>query len=140
MNVTKQNIIDWNKLLTIRSNEPHSIIKNGIETALYRTEYYEDPIDKAAALFHSLINNHHFLQANKRTALVALLVKLSDYDFSEKFLEHLIMDTTNNHLEVDEISRMLKVEMKLSETIIVNHDVYFVIIKYHKLIDKLVNL
>jgi len=139
MNITTKDIIDWNYLLTLKSKEPHNQIKDGIETALHRTEYYKDPIDKAAALFHSLINNHHFLQANKRTALVALLVLLSDYDFNENFLEHLVMDTTNHHLEVDEISRMLRIEMKLTE-VITNHDVYFVLVKYHKLIDKLVNL
>jgi death-on-curing protein len=41
-----------------------------LESALYRpkTGYYADLIDMAAALFESLINNHPFVDGNKRVA------------------------------------------------------------------------
>lgn len=137
MNISTDIIINWNYLLTLKSKEPHSQIKKGIESALHRTEYYEDPIDKASALFHSLINNHYFLQANKRTALVALLISLSKYDFGDDFLEELILDTVNKKLDVEEISSRLRNNLKYSGYINENKDIYNVIIKYSKLIEKL---
>jgi death-on-curing protein len=49
-----------------------------LEAAVFRpqTGYYEDPIAEAAALFESLIQNHPFLDGNKRTALAAADVHL----------------------------------------------------------------
>ena len=138
MNIDKDDIINWNYLLTLKSKEPHSQIKQGIEAALHRTEYYTDPIDKASALFHSLLNNHYFIQANKRTALVALLLSLSNYDFDDNFLENLIIDTANNHLEVEEISSRLRKELK--DTNSLNEDIYSVLIKYNKLIERLYHI
>jgi death-on-curing protein len=135
MDISKKDIIDWNRLLTLKTNEPHSQIKQGIEAAIHRMEYYEDNVDKAAALFHSLINNHYFLQANKRTALVSLLVYLSGFDFNEDFLEQLIVDTATNGLGVEEISSRIKQEIK--ETGSLNESIFDVMIKYSKLIEKL---
>jgi len=40
---------------------------------------YETPFDKAAALFHSLINNHAFHNGNKRIALVSAQALLAQY-------------------------------------------------------------
>lgn len=49
-----------------------------LEAAVFRpqTGYYKDPIAEAAALFESLIQNHPFLDGNKRTALGATDVHL----------------------------------------------------------------
>lgn len=49
-----------------------------LESAVFRpqTGYYEDPIAEASALFESLIQNHPFIDGNKRTALGALDVHL----------------------------------------------------------------
>ena len=49
-----------------------------LESAVFRpqTGYYEDPISEAAALFESLIQNHPFLDGNKRVALAAADVHL----------------------------------------------------------------
>jgi death on curing protein len=49
-----------------------------LEAAVFRpqTGYYEDPIAEAAALFESLVQNHPFLDGNKRTALAAADVHL----------------------------------------------------------------
>lgn len=49
-----------------------------LEAAVFRpqTGYYEDPIAEAAALFESLIQNHPFLDGNKRIALGAADVHL----------------------------------------------------------------
>jgi len=47
-----------------------------LEAAVFRpqTGYYEDSIAEAVALFESLIQNHPFIDGNKRTALRAMNV------------------------------------------------------------------
>ena len=49
-----------------------------LESAVFRpqTGYYEDSIAEAAALFESIVQNHPFLDGNKRTALAAADVHL----------------------------------------------------------------
>ena len=49
-----------------------------LESAVFRpqTGYYDDPIAEAAALFESLVQNHPFLDGNKRTAVAAADVHL----------------------------------------------------------------
>ncbi|MGF1618639.1 MAG: type II toxin-antitoxin system death-on-curing family toxin [Acidimicrobiia bacterium] len=49
-----------------------------LEAAVFRpqTGYYDDPIAEAAALLESLIQNHPFLDGNKRTAVAAADVHL----------------------------------------------------------------
>ncbi len=42
---------------------------------------YPSPFDKAAALFHSIINNHPFHNGNKRAALVSAHVVLDRYGY-----------------------------------------------------------
>jgi len=138
MKIDATQIIDWNKALVLKSKEPHGIIKQGIEAALHRTEYYDTEVEKAAALFHSLINNHYFLQANKRTAMVALLVYLSDDTLSDDFLESLVMDTVNANLQVDDIVERLRSELTVREgrKVLVQE----IFQKYEALIEKLINM
>jgi death-on-curing protein len=49
-----------------------------LEAAVFRpqTGYYDDPIAEAAALLESLIQNHPFLDGNKRVAVAAADVHL----------------------------------------------------------------
>ena len=134
--MNEQDIINWNKLLTLKSNEPHSMVKQGIGAAIHRMEYYDDPIEKASALFHSLINNHYFLQANKRTALVGLLISLSKYEFDDDFLENLILDTVNQKLQVEDIAERIREEIQGKPSIL-NETVDRILVRYEKLIEKL---
>lgn len=54
-----------------------------LESALYRpkTGYYADLIEMAAALFESLINNHPFIDGNKRVAFFStdVFLRLNGY-------------------------------------------------------------
>lgn len=63
-----------------------------LEAAVFRpqTGYYEDPIAEAAALFESLIQNHPFLDGNKRTALAAADVhlRMNGFELAGESLEH----------------------------------------------------
>jgi len=54
-----------------------------LESALYRpqTGYYSDLVEMAAALFESLINNHPFIDGNKRVAFFStdIFLRLNGY-------------------------------------------------------------
>ena len=57
----------------------------GLESAInrpYQTfdgkELYPDPVDKAAAIFESIISNHPFIDGNKRTAYVLMRLLLKE--------------------------------------------------------------
>jgi len=44
------------------------------QASAFGSDAYPDIVSKAAALLHSLVMNHAFLDGNKRTAVLALLV------------------------------------------------------------------
>ena len=99
-------------------------VKNqaGIESAASRPDLnpeYDTHYLKAAALFHSIINNHPFHNGNKRTALLStiyylgelgiLLEQCSDddlYDFTRQVAAHEICENRSN--EVIVISEFLE--------------------------------
>ena len=45
---------------------------------------YPQPVDKAAAIFESLINSHPFIDGNKRIAYTLLVLTLSEYGLDLK--------------------------------------------------------
>lgn len=53
-----------------------------------RTGYYRDVIEEAAALCESLLQNHPFLDGNKRTAVVATAVFLRWNGYRMQFADH----------------------------------------------------
>lgn len=80
---------------------------------------YRTPFDKAAALFHSLINNHPFHNGNKRVALISAQVQLADdgfwlesctddemYEFTRKAAAHELTEMRSG--EADYISGWLE--------------------------------
>lgn len=79
-------------------------------------DLYPTIIDKAAALFHSLIFNHAFADGNKRTALTstARFLHLNGYELAaiEQELIDFPLRVENNHLDIDEISKWLKMHVK----------------------------
>jgi death-on-curing protein len=69
----------------------HGLLNQGsLEAAVFRpqTGYYNDLSEEAAALFESLVNNHAFVDGNKRVGFAAmhtfLLVNSFDLDVSGK--------------------------------------------------------
>lgn len=65
--------------------------KAGLEAAIHRPyqtfdgiDLYASPIEKAAALFESIISNHPFIDGNKRTAyvLMRLLLRNNGFDLN----------------------------------------------------------
>ncbi len=73
---------------------------------------YQSVFDKAAALFHSLMFNHAFIDANKRTAMVStarfLFVNGFELEVSQKEFIAFPLRVENQHLSIEEISKWLK--------------------------------
>lgn len=63
-----------------------------LEAAVFRpqTGYYDDAIAEAAALLESLIQNHPFLDGNKRTAVAAADVhlRMNGFELAGDSMEH----------------------------------------------------
>jgi death on curing protein len=78
----------------------HGLLNQGaLESAVFRpqTGYYNDLSEEAAALLESLVNNHAFLDGNKRVGFAAvhtfLLVNGFDLDVSSKAAFEFMMKT-----------------------------------------------
>lgn len=79
-------------------------------------DLYPKVLDKAAALFHSMILNHPFLDGNKRTALAVLyeFLKQNNYILSatEKELVELPLKIERKYLSLEQIAKWLKMHTK----------------------------
>lgn len=75
-------------------------------------DLYPTIFHKAAALMHSLVNNHAFADANKRTAFgcTARFLHLNGYKLraGRKAIIKLTMDVEAKKLNLDEIAKWLK--------------------------------
>jgi prophage maintenance system killer protein len=134
ISITRDDIVNWNKQLSQKYGEQFNILQGDPSSALHRADYYDDPIDKISAIFHSLSQNHIFNAANKRTALTTLLHYFINVDFEDDFLENLVMDTVNQNLSVEEISNRIKNELPNTTQLFENIN-----IRYNKLFNKLFN-
>lgn len=83
-----------------------------IESALARpySGYHRPLHRKAAALLHSMVGNHGFVDANKRTAwlLVEILVQRSHCHLDlgdDERIDDLVVAVADNRLTFDEISK-----------------------------------
>jgi death-on-curing protein len=75
-------------------------------------ELYPSPFEKAAALGESLIINHPFVDGNKRTALLAMVALLKEYDkdlsVGENELYSFIIAMSTGEKKFEEIAGWLK--------------------------------
>lgn len=73
---------------------------------------YKSIFDKAAALFHSIINNHPFLDGNKRTSLFSAVLFLEyngwRVEFKRKEAVKFTRKAHNEDYSVEQISKWLK--------------------------------
>lgn len=94
-----------------------------VESALARPQasfggedLYPTVFDKAAALFHSLMFNHAFVDGNKRTTFattVRFLAKNGYFlEISQKEVVDFPLRVENKHLEIDQIAAWLKKNCK----------------------------
>lgn len=75
-------------------------------------DLYPDIFLKATSLIHSLLKNHAFIDANKRTAYAScgIFLKMNGYNLLNMHKESLkfAMSVENNSLSLDEIAKWLK--------------------------------
>ena len=78
----------------------HGLLNQGaLEAAVFRpqTGYYNDLSEEAAALFESLVNNHAFVDGNKRVGFAAvhtfLLINGFDLDVTDKATFKFMIET-----------------------------------------------
>lgn len=72
--LTLEEVLEIHSRLIVRFGGAAGLRDTGLlESALYRprTGYYDDLVAMGAALFESLINNHPFVDGNKRVAFFA---------------------------------------------------------------------
>ncbi len=79
-------VVEIHTVLIERFGGPTGVRDLGLlESALYRpqTGYYKNLTEMAAAMFESLINNHPFVDGNKRVAFFAtdVFLRLNGYKF-----------------------------------------------------------
>jgi death-on-curing protein len=83
-------------------------------------ELYANIFDKAAALFHSIIFNHAFIDGNKRTAMVstARFLSINEYTFdvNDKEFVNFPLQVESNHLSIEKISEWLKTHSRKINT------------------------
>jgi death-on-curing protein len=93
-----------------------------IESSLARPYcgYYRPIEKKAAALIHSLILNHGFLDGNKRTAVYMLAILLFASGYSLRFnsaellnveVEAMILDVAEHRMTFDQIVSWIKIRL-----------------------------
>jgi len=70
-------------------------------------ELYPHPVDKAAAIFESLISNHPFVDGNKRTAYVLLRITLNangyDIEASQDEKYDFVLSAAKGELKFEQI-------------------------------------
>jgi death-on-curing protein len=76
-------------------------------------DLYPDLFEKAAALLDSLVNNHPFVDGNKRTGITATALFLRTNSFrlvcSQNELEVFTLQVATNHPLIAELSAWLKI-------------------------------
>jgi death-on-curing protein len=79
-------------------------------------DLYPDPVDKAAAIFESIITNHPFVDGNKRTAyvLMRLILKSNNLDIrsgqNEKY--DFVIRSASGQVSFDQIRAWIKGNLK----------------------------
>ena len=86
------------------------------QTTFAGQDLYPTIFDKAAALFHSLLFNHVFIDGNKRTSITAtarfLFINGYEFSASKKEVVRFPLLVENKHLSFEEIIDWLKKNSK----------------------------
>ena len=91
----------------------------GLESAINRPfqtfdqkELYPTPIEKASAIFESLISNHPFIDGNKRTAYVLMRLILFEYGLDIKADENkkydFVIAAAKGEIKFDQIKEWIE--------------------------------
>lgn len=93
-----------------------------IESALARpySGYHRPIYRKAAAILHSMVGNHGFVDGNKRTAwlLVEILIDRSDYELTidiDEPIDDLVVAVANGEYEFDDLAGWFQVRLRRAD-------------------------
>ena len=79
-------------------------------------DLYPDPVDKAAAIFESIVSNHPFVDGNKRTAyvLMRLILKRNqlDIDIDQDVKYDFVIKAAKGELKFDKIKTWIRNNLK----------------------------
>ena len=79
-------------------------------------DLYPDPVDKAAAIFESIVSNHPFVDGNKRTAyvLMRLILKRNqlDIEVDQDVKYDFVIKAAKGELAFDKIKMWIKNNLK----------------------------
>lgn len=79
-------------------------------------DLYPDPVDKAAAIFESIVSNHPFVDGNKRTAyvLMRLILKRNqlDIDVDQDVKYDFVIKAAKGELTFDKIKTWIRNNLK----------------------------
>lgn len=118
--LTPKDVLLLHNMVIDASSGSHGIRDVGLlESAVLRPQtsfggqdMYPGIFEKAAALVHSLLMNHMFLDGNKRTAMYSCMtfLELNDYKFiaTNKEVVESALKIENEKLTVEEIAKWLK--------------------------------
>ena len=79
-------------------------------------DLYPDPVDKAAAIFESIVSNHPFVDGNKRTAYVIMRIILKrnqlDIQVDQDFKYDFVIKAAKGELTFDKIKTWIRNNLK----------------------------
>jgi death-on-curing protein len=113
--ISFQEILELHELSIIDFGGSHGIrdidmLQSAVErpsATFDSTELYTTPIQKAAAIFESIIKNHPFVDGNKRTAWLACFTMLRLYEYklfvSQTDAYNFVIEVASSHMEFDNI-------------------------------------
>lgn len=112
--INKRLILEYseNEIMGIKDHSLLELALNRPRQSVFGEDAYKTIYEKAAALFHSLVKNHAFHNANKRTALTVLVMFLyiNEIEFSmgSDKAEDFVVDVANDRLIFKEISEIIR--------------------------------
>lgn len=124
--LTVQDVLLLHSLAIDEYGGSHGLRDFGLlDSAVMRPQATYDGVDlydtlfaKAAALVHSLLMNHQFVDGNKRTAMFSLMtfIELNGYTFvaSQKEVVEYALYIENSQPEIEEIALWIKKQSKKS--------------------------
>lgn len=85
------------------------------QASAFGADAYPDLVTKAAALLHSLVLNHPFVDGNKRTAVLTTLVFLDLNGYTIRWQQHEALDfmlrLAQHQVEMDDVIAFLRDRM-----------------------------
>lgn len=86
-----------------------AILKDSIESCFSSLDYLEDNRLKIASIVRSIVKNHYFQDANKRTAFAVftILCSLNNEEIKNKNWSDIFVKIASNHFSIEEIASLL---------------------------------